>query len=170
MSVDFHHVNDLHCFYVKEGSAKGFFLMNIFQQHHDQRLNEWYKLRKQYLAAPLLEKCMEFDKWWQQAPLTNHHLHMDEVSTWPSPWELLHENIYCEVARGLGICYTLIMTGVTGVSLAHAQNKFGEDAIIVIVQDQYVLNYWPNTVQDNQVSDFSIKRVINIEPIYQHLK
>jgi len=32
------------------------------------------------------------------------------TETWPSPWELIDENQYCEFSRLLGICYTLQLT------------------------------------------------------------
>ena len=33
-----------------------------------------------------------------------------DSSTWLDPWELLHENLYCEYCILLGICYTLQLT------------------------------------------------------------
>jgi hypothetical protein len=29
--------------------------------------------------------------------------------TWPDPWQLLSDDVYCEVARGLGILYTITL-------------------------------------------------------------
>jgi len=83
--------------------------MNIFQLPYEARLQSWYDLRIQLTSSDIQTQCIEIDKWWQKAPLVNHHLHIYDMGNWPDPWELLVENTYCYVARALGMCYTLHM-------------------------------------------------------------
>lgn len=140
--------------------------MNVFQLNYDTRLSDWYKLRSTLEHSDTKTKCVEIDNWWQKAPLVNHHLHILDSENWPGPWDLLVENTYCTVARALGMCYTLLLTGVTDIVLVEATDPQGEDMVLVLVDSaKYVLNYWPDTVVNNNSNDFTIKRHINVSPI-----
>lgn len=140
--------------------------MNVFQLHYEARLKSWHELRKQLEHSDIETKCIEIDNWWQKAPLVNHHLHILDVNNWPGPWDLLVENTYCTVARAIGMCYTLILTGVTDIKMVEATDVFGEDVVLVLVDDaKYVLNYWPNTVVNNNSTDFSIKRAVDVSSL-----
>ena len=85
--------------------------MNIFQSSYEARLQDWFQLRQSVNNLLTQEKCIAIDNWWQHAPLVNHYLHPHGIDNWPNPWELLSENTYCEVARALGIVYTIYFTG-----------------------------------------------------------
>lgn len=140
--------------------------MNVFQLNYDTRLSDWYKLRSTLEHSDTKTKCVEIDNWWQKAPLVNHHLHILDSENWPGPWDLLVENTYCTVARALGMCYTLLLLGVTDIDLVEATDTQGEDMVLVLVDSaKYVLNYWPDTVVNNNSNDFTIKRHINVSPI-----
>jgi hypothetical protein len=140
--------------------------MNVFQLNYETRLNSWYNLRSTLEHSDTKTKCVEIDKWWQQAPLVNHHLHILDNENWPGPWDLLVENTYCTVARALGMCYTLLLTGVEDIVLVEATDMQGEDMVLVLVDSaKYVLNYWPDTVVNNNSNNFSIKRHINVSSI-----
>ena len=140
--------------------------MNVFQLNYDTRLSDWYKLRSTLEHSDTKTKCVEIDNWWQKAPLVNHHLHILDSENWPGPWDLLVENTYCTVARALGMCYTLLLTGVEDIVLVEATDMQGEDMVLVLVDSaKYVLNYWPDTVVNNNSNDFSIKRHIDVSSI-----
>jgi len=140
--------------------------MNVFQLNYEARLSDWYDLRVHLEDSSLEEKCISIDKWWQKAPLVNHHLHILDSENWPDPWQLLVENTYDEVARALGICYTLILLDVENVEMADATDSMGNDIVIVLVDNaKYVLNYFPDTVLSNKLSDFNIKRKVTLDNI-----
>ena len=140
--------------------------MNVFQMSYDNRLQGWYDLRTRLKDLTIEEKCVEIDKWWQRAPLINHHLHTLDTKSWPDPWELLAENIYCDVAKALGMCYTLLLLDVSEIELVEARNEQAEDVILVLVDNaKYILNYWPDTVLSNKLSNFKIVKKIDINNI-----
>lgn len=140
--------------------------MNVFQLNYEARLSDWYDLRVRLEDSSLEEKCVEIDKWWQKAPLVNHHLHILDSENWPDPWQLLVENTYDTVARALGICYTLLLLDITDVEIAEATDNMGDDVVIVLVDNaKYLLNYHPNTVLSNTLNDFNIKRKVSIDNI-----
>ena len=145
--------------------------MNIFQANYDTRLYDWRQLRLDIQDLDLQTKCVEIDKWWQRAPLVNHYLHPDFVDDWPDPWDLLVENTYCTLARGLGMVYTLSALGVHSIELVEAKDYNKEDVYLVLVdKSKYILNYWPDTVLNNKSSDFSITKHINVENLLKRVR
>jgi hypothetical protein len=139
---------------------------NVFQLNYESRLKSWYDLRKSLENADLETKCVEIDKWWQFAPLVNYHLHPQEVSAWPAPWDLLTDNIYCNLARGLGMIYTLLLLGVTDIDFCLATDDNSEDVVLVLVDNaKYVMNYWPDMVLNIKSKDFTLASSLNVEEI-----
>ena len=47
-------------------------MINVFQLNFEARLRSWYDLRKSLENADTETKCLEIDKWWQNAPLVNN--------------------------------------------------------------------------------------------------
>jgi hypothetical protein len=73
----------------------------------EQRLAAWNSLRDRVRDQSKLDALSEINIWWQQTPWRAYHLHWDDRQDWPDPWQLLSDNIYCDLARGLGILYTI---------------------------------------------------------------
>jgi hypothetical protein len=140
--------------------------MNTFQSSYDSRLQSWYNLRNQIKHYDLSQQCIEIDKWWQRAPLINHYLHPTDLPNWPGPWELLVENTYCTLARGLGMCYTLLLMKITDIEYVLAKDNQGEEVPLVLVDNaKYILNYWPDTVISNNLQEFNIVSKLDIKTI-----
>jgi hypothetical protein len=140
--------------------------MNIFQSTYEARLQDWFQLRTSVTSLPIEQQCVTIDEWWQQAPLVTHHLHPQDIDNWPDPWELLSENTYCEVARALGMCYTLHLIGITDIELVLARNNTAEDVVLVLVDNaKYIMNYWPDTVISNTLKDFKVVQKLDLQTI-----
>lgn len=141
-------------------------MINVFQLPFETRLRSWYDLRQNLQNADIETKCVEIDRFWQSAPLVNHHLHPHDVGNWPGPWDLISENTYCEIARGLGMVYTLILLGIDDIDFCLASDDNSEDVAIVLVDNaKYVLNYWPGMVLNIKSADFKIKETLDIDKI-----
>jgi hypothetical protein len=143
--------------------------MNVFQLTYEARLLSWHELRNNLNDLPIKEKCIQIDDFWQQVPLVNHYLHSTDISNWPNPWDLLVENTYCTLARALGMCYTLHMIDIKDFELVEAKDNMGNELPLVLVEKKYVLNYWPNTVTTNNISDFTLNRAISISQLTTNL-
>ena len=144
--------------------------MNIFQTDYESRLQSWHDLKEETKTLELLEACIKIDDWWQHAGLIQHYLHVHDIHNWPNPWELLVENTYCEIAKALGMCYTLHMIGIKDIKLVQATDIMGYDVVLVLVDNaKYIMNYWPGTVVNNNLQDFSIKKPIEIAPLLQKI-
>jgi len=141
-------------------------VINVFQLNYEARLKSWYDLRKSLENSDIKTICLAIDKWWQYAPLLNHHLHPDDVENWPGPWELLVENNYCQIARGLGMVYTLQLVGIKDVDFSTAIDDNNEECALVMVDNaKYILNYYPNTVISNSLQDFKLGNPVNMDKI-----
>jgi hypothetical protein len=142
--------------------------MNAFQLDFYSRLRAWNTLKENLSDSPIDVVCIETDKFWQQCPESTHYLHPADIKSWPDPWQLLDDNMYCPYARALGIMYTLILLGITDIDLVDAIDYNSVSVVLVLVdRAKYALNYWPGTVVNNKLSDFTVVRHYDITPIIQ---
>ena len=70
---------------------------------YDERLTNWFDLRNDISNLDLETALNKVNSWWFDVPFVNKHLHPQDVQNWPSPWEMLADNLYCDLARGLGM-------------------------------------------------------------------
>ena len=145
-------------------------MTNIFLFDYQYRLKNWVKLRDTLQDKDISHRCIEIDRFWQNCPLQQHYLHTDYIKDWPSPWTLIHDNTYCYYARALGMIYTLLLLGNKDIDLVDAVDDNSNEVVLVLVDDaKYVLNYWPNMVVNNRITDFVITRQHNITPLYSKI-
>jgi len=146
-------------------------MINVFQLNYEPRLKGWYDLRSELSDKDTQTKCVEVDKWWQQAPMVNHYLHPLDTKSWPGPWELLVENNYCNLARGLGMCYTLALLGIESIDFLLGKDDNDEEvALVVVDRAKYVLNYWPDSVISTSLTDFKITNQIDLTQVIKKIK
>lgn len=143
--------------------------MNPFQMSFVERLREWNELRASIKNQNLEQCCVAVDNWWQRAPLVNHYLHPHDTEHWPDPWALLSENEYCQVARGLGMVYTMYLLGFNECSLCEVTDEYGDEYIIVACAN-YAMNWHPHSVVNTPLSKFTVKRTIDITHLLKKIK
>jgi len=136
-------------------------MSNAFLEDYYTRLHLWSTLKENLKGKSTEEICIEVDKFWQQAPLLNHYLHPADVQEWPNPWQLLSDNDYCEYARGLGMVYTLLLLDINNIDFVQVLDENNEDKVIVVV-DQYVMNWHPNSVISAKKETFKIGSFLDI--------
>lgn len=73
-----------------------------------RQLAAWYQLRQQLETSntPLEDTS----KFFTRLPRVKIYTDPYDSATWPTPWELISENEYCEFNLILGMCYTLQLT------------------------------------------------------------
>lgn len=76
----------------------------------DERLRCWQDFRKSIGQKSFKEALHDTQHLWSFAPYMAHYLTTDHVEEWPGPWELIYENYYCDLAKALGIVYTLYLS------------------------------------------------------------
>jgi hypothetical protein len=119
------------------------------------RLHEWKTFRGQISDLALPKAIERTNHLWSYAPFVNYYLSPARDPEWPDPWTLLHENYYCDVAKGLGILYTLLLSKhyqntITQLELRIYQDpKTREPYNTVWVNDgEFILNLTFDTVED----------------------
>jgi hypothetical protein len=109
-------------------------------QTFEQRLAAWNSLRDRVRDLPAEEALEQINAWWQRSPWRAYHLHWDDRSDWPDPWQLLSDNIYCDLARGLGILYTITVLDRDDIQDAELiETEHGN--LVQVAGGKYILNW-----------------------------
>lgn len=117
----------------------------------EQRLQSWHDLRSRAERQTLPAALTQINQWWYSTPWRPYYLHWDDLPTWPDPWQLLSDNIYCEVARGLGILYTCSF--IQHPELMSAELVLTADGhnLVQVNAGKYILNWNPDTIVNNNL-------------------
>lgn len=132
------------------------------------RLESWNQLRQQVSCLDLEPALVAVNAWWFRAPWCAYHLHWDDRDYWPDPWQLLNENIYCSLARGLGIMYTIAMLDrddLANVLLAESDS----DNLVLINNEKYILNWAPDTIVNINLGKINSRHSVSLAKIKQQL-
>ena len=139
----------------------------MWHEEFADRLQSWSALRTKVQNLPLQEALQEINWWWQQTPWQSYYLHWDDFDQWPDPWQLLADNVYCEVARALGIVYTIVM--LNRADMRDSTMILTSDGynLVLVNKKKYTLN-WGNEILVNSNLVVNIKRQITQEQIKYH--
>lgn len=131
--------------------------MNHWQLAPSERLKEWRKFRK-HLETLDDEDCVaQIIDWWSTAPLSTRVIDPFDNTHWPDPWQLLYNGEYDENIISLGIAYTLELLDWECEVLLVQNTEKGFLNLVILVDDDYVLNYTYNKVEPSSVlSDVEI--------------
>jgi hypothetical protein len=72
-----------------------------------ERIAHWRAFRLTLSGMSLGRAIQKTAEYWQSCPHTPHYLDPTEPETWPSAWDLITENYYCDIAKALGMLYTI---------------------------------------------------------------
>jgi len=100
--------------------------------------------------------------------MVNHHLHWDDHDSWPNPWDLLADNIWCDVARGLGIVYTILLCDPqsrTELDMLQTEN----DNLVSVDNGKYILNWAPRQILNIHSTNITVRRKINGDRLFSLL-
>jgi hypothetical protein len=80
----------------------------MFDKSYVERIKAWrtFRLTLEETISPF-EDTIEF---WNNAPLSSIAADPYDKTTWPTPWEMIEENRYCDFTKILAIYYTLQLT------------------------------------------------------------
>lgn len=133
------------------------------------RLASWVDLRSTANQASIPDALAQINTWWFQTPWQPYHLHWDDHAEWPDPWQLLDDNIFCEVARGLGICYTLAMLDrhdLPDFEFIGTKNT----NLVLVDNEKYILNYTSDDIVNTNLECEKIQYRLTKSDIQQQLK
>ena len=130
------------------------------------RLESWYGMRQKCHALSVESTLITINSWWCTTPWQPYYLHWDDQPAWPDPWQLLNDNVYCDLARSLGILYTISL--LDRADLADATLVLTQDGhnLVVVDKSKYILNWSPDTVV-NTSQAIKIRRQLSQSQIKQ---
>jgi hypothetical protein len=99
------------------------------------------QLREHAQNLPLESALTTINCWWFNSPWQPYYLHWDDQTAWPNPWQLLSDNIYCEVARGLGILYTITLLDRADMMPASLILTRSGSNLVQVSKEKYILNW-----------------------------
>ena len=88
-------------------------------------------------------------------------------NSWPSPWEILYYGIFCKSSLSILVYYTLMFIGIdqSRLQLLLLENV---EFIVCMVDDKYILNYFPDEYCLIDDLDFPIKQYFDNNNINQY--
>jgi hypothetical protein len=110
------------------------------------RLDAWADLRHQCQSMDVEHALQSINSWWFQCPWKPYHLHWDDQHLWPDPWELLSDNIYCDVAKGLGMLYTISLLNHADLTDAELVLTNEGHNLVLVCKRKYILNWDPSNI------------------------
>jgi len=124
-------------------------------------LREWSDLRTQASELPLDEALTLIHDWWDTAPIVNNTIHFTDPDNWPLPWDLLAQPAYCDVAKCLGLCYTILLVQHEDINSLHMVQT-DNYTLVQVNKGQYTLNDEPGSITADQ-SDLRVKFTFDCE-------
>lgn len=134
------------------------------------RLRWWHGFRLTLDQLSLTEAVQKTNHLWSYCPYQKYYLLYDQVSDWPGPWELIYDNVYCDIAKCLGIVYTLYLTKHQPIIEIRQYNDMSTNILynlVLVDRGKYVLNLEYDTIVNKKQIDssFKLKHKITIKDL-----
>jgi hypothetical protein len=133
-----------------------------------ERLESWNQLRQQTATCDVESALGQINAWWFQTPWRAYHLHWDDRATWPDPWQLLSDDLYCPLARGLGILYTITMLDRADLQDA-VLVEVNSDNLVQVAKKKYILNWDADTILNINLAGSRTRHSVTQEQIKQQI-
>ncbi len=124
----------------------------------DERLREWKAFRNQVGQQNLDDACKSVTQLWSYAPYVTHDLNPDRATSSihrPDPWTLLYEYYYCDLAKALGMLYTLYLSDHRPTDIELLIGKDTSDGqvynLVSLAKGKYILNFSFNEVVNKKL-------------------
>lgn len=107
-------------------------------------IKSWKELRDKIKWFDDENKIIEVMKYWQKVPTVHYVMDWDKPEKWLTPWEIIHDDYYDDVAIVYMMAETLILDGMdpSRIELRYIQDKTDKSRFMILIIDgKYVLNY-----------------------------
>ena len=116
----------------------------LFNGRSEQRILAWREFRNSLQSWP--DDLHRVADAWRLAPTIGNYLTFDRTDNWPDAWQLMNDNMFCDVGLALGMFYTLYYSSYPHKDSLQLQGirlqKSHKDINLVICEGGlYVLNY-----------------------------
>jgi hypothetical protein len=118
----------------------------------------------QYLSKT--DCLLTINQWWFNSPWTPYHLHWEDRGQWPDPWQLLQDNLFCPLARALGIMYTITLIDRADINDAVLVDLH-DDNLVLVDQKKYILNWDRDQIVNIDLASINVLHCIEQNQIKQ---
>jgi len=137
-------------------------LENFWNLRVNDRLTQWKELRRTLDTLPIEQAVECLNQFWSRAPGVGYYLTPDDTTEWPDPWTLLAENYYCDVAKALGIVYTIYFTSHKNLNpeirVYYDYQTKERSNVAWLADGKYILNFYPYAiVNTNEIEKKQLK-------------
>jgi hypothetical protein len=123
------------------------------------RLESWSDLRIRVQSLDLEQALTVINHWWFGTPWQPYYLHWDDQALWPDPWQLLSDNVYCDLARALGILYTISLLDRADMADAELVLTEEGDNLVRVAKEKYILNWKNDSILNNKPKAKTIRQL-----------
>lgn len=131
------------------------------KQKYEDRLSSWSRFRD--VLSTSEDTIQEVINFYDKAPRVSINTDPWDKKTWPTPWELVAENQYCNFCILLGICYTLQLSNCftgekfeiyIGTNIEKSKTMY----VLKIKQFYIIIDQNGNTIQNTNTLDITIEK------------
>ena len=127
----------------------------MFKLSTSDRLNRWKTFRYSLADLSIDRAIKQTLDFWDRCPFSPFYLEVDRPEAWPNPWQLIEDNHYCDLAKCLGIVYTLYLSKHAKDLDPEIQVYFHPETrhtyhIAYLCQGKYVLNLIEGEIVNKQ--------------------
>ena len=129
------------------------------------RLSAWFEFRQKISVLSIEEAVDMTNELWKTAPISNQCYAVDQPSEWPDPWQLVVDNIYDDIAKALGMLYTITLSHkeISGEIRCYRDRKLSHDFNLAWLEHgKYVLNYDLGVRVNTELEQISQASIITI--------
>lgn len=143
--------------------------MLVADRKQTTRLLSWKNLREKLEQSD--NPLEEVTNYFLNLPKVKFYTDPYDQSTWPTPWELIDENEYCQFNIILGICYTLQLTERfknIQPKINVAIDKINKTVYYMLLLDDKVYGYSPDEwiYIDDLPKTLKVQKNYTMKPLY----
>ena len=123
-----------------------------FKKPTDDRIISWREWRNDLENLDKKDILTRVAETWATVPTVLHYLSPDQPKHWPNPWQLITDNIYCDLGICLGMYYSLSLIKspkLKNLTIEIYKTPNGWINLSSIDHGKYVLNYDHGCVVNN---------------------
>jgi hypothetical protein len=128
----------------------------------DKRIVLWRDLRKELSNLPQIDQLQQTANFFRSFPMGARSIDFYTPQTWPTPWEILIDSLFCKNTAALLIFHTLyvILADVEREKLhLHLIDDNQDRYLVVVFDNKYVINYYHGDIATLEKIKKDIKTV-----------
>lgn len=119
-------------------------MINPFLLNPRDRLSDWKRMRSSLHDMTEADQLSEVAKYWALAPLNRIAYDAEDISSWPSVWEMIDAGEWCRASVAVGMEATLRLVGwnPNRLTIRHIDDRIISDIFLIVeIDGALALNY-----------------------------